>query len=334
MLQTKEIITAAGTLACAVGIGFIMQNGDTAKERYSGAANSSAGAAITVPAGDDLVDAGVDSVLEVQDITLTSAATDVLPVIFSPETSVDRVAAPESTLVTPEPDLSMNPQPCAISAQATASAGAMIDVKLTAACMPNEYVTVQHNGLMFTQATARDGSLTTSIPALAETAVVTFVFSNGEGTVVSTQVPDLDQYSRTAIQWKGDTGFGIHAREFGAEYGQDGHVWVGATREVGAIEQSRGFLTRLGNAGIAAPLMAEVYTYPLASGTQKGTIDLSVEAEVTVMNCGLEIEAQSIELIGKEIKTQDLTLAVPDCGAKGSFLVLNNLVQDITVASN
>ncbi|MFT5799447.1 MAG: hypothetical protein ACI84R_004188, partial [Candidatus Azotimanducaceae bacterium] len=29
-----------------------------------------------------------------------------------------------------------------------------------------------------------------------------------------------------------------------------------------------------------------------------------------------------------------LTLAVPDCDAKGSFLVLNNLVEDLTVASN
>jgi hypothetical protein len=80
--------------------------------------------------------------------------------------------------------------------------------------------------------------------------------------------------------------------------------------------------------------MAEVYTFPTAMGAQTGTIDLSVEAEVTVMNCGLEIEAQSLELQGGSVKTQDLTLAVPECDAKGSFLVLNNLVQDLTVASN
>ena len=34
------------------------------------------------------------------------------------------------------------------------------------------------------------------------------------------------------------------------------------------------------------------------------------------------------------MKTQDLTLAVPGCDAVGSFLVLNNLVTDLKVASN
>ena len=56
---------------------------------------------------------------------------------------------------------------------------------------------------------------------------------------------------------------------------------------------------------------------------------------MTASNCGREIEAQSLE-IGPDgtLKTRNLTLSVPDCDAVGSFLVLNNLVSDLKVASN
>ena len=73
---------------------------------------------------------------------------------------------------------------------------------------------------------------------------------------------------------------------------------------------------------------------PKGMSAQSGIVDLSVETEVTSMNCGLEIEAQSFEVIDGDVKSRNLTLAVPDCDAKGSFLVLNNLVEDLTVASN
>jgi len=36
MVETREIVTAVGTLACAVGIGFFMQSGDHAQQRYGG----------------------------------------------------------------------------------------------------------------------------------------------------------------------------------------------------------------------------------------------------------------------------------------------------------
>ena len=52
------------------------------------------------------------------------------------------------------------------------------------------------------------------------------------------------------------------------------------------------------------------------------------------MNCGLEIEAQALETKTEGgIKTKNLTLPVPDCDAVGSFLVLNNLLEDLKVAA-
>ena len=94
-------------------------------------------------------------------------------------------------------------------------------------------------------------------------------------------------------------------------------------------------MTRNGDIEASEPLMAEVYSFPVAKTAQEGDVALSVEAEVSEANCGLEIEAQALELRGDDpVKTQNLTLAVPDCDAVGNFLVLNNLLQDLKVAQN
>jgi hypothetical protein len=62
---------------------------------------------------------------------------------------------------------------------------------------------------------------------------------------------------------------------------------------------------------------------------------LSVEAEVAKNNCGLEIEAQTLQTkSGNDITSRSLTVSVPDCDAAGNFLVLNNLFENLKVASN
>jgi hypothetical protein len=188
--------------------------------------------------------------------------------------------------------------------------------------------------MMFTQTTNLDGTLKTTVPALDENALVIFAFSSGDGAVTQVQVPELRQYSRTVIQWKGNAGFEMHAREFGASYGEAGHVWKDTPRDPNAIDSGLGFLTSLGNPDVAEGLKAEVYSFPKGMSEQSGIVDLSIEAEVSAQNCGLEIEAQSLEVMTGDIKSRDLSLAVPDCDAKGSFLVLNNLVEDLKVASN
>ena len=102
-----------------------------------------------------------------------------------------------------------------------------------------------------------------------------------------------------------------------------------------AVLGEGGYMTRNGDIEASEPLMAEVYSFPVAKAGQEGDVALSVEAEVSEANCGLEIEAQALELRGDDpVKTQNLTLAVPDCDAVGNFLVLNNLLQDLKVAQN
>ncbi|MEO0937493.1 MAG: hypothetical protein AAFY38_05000 [Pseudomonadota bacterium] len=323
MAYVKEIGTAAATLVCAVGIGFIMQSSDTAKARY-GASETPVAASATSLDG---------PVLEVDAITLTSALDTPVAPAAAPEPEPVRVSAPD-VLDTPATGDVVPGLNCAITMTAAAAEMAHVDVSLSAPCLPFERVTLHHSGMMITQTTDRDGALQVNLPALTEQAVVIAAFTNGDGAVAQATVADLADYDRVVLQWKGKSGFEVHAREFGADYGAAGHVWHGAPGDMSAARDGLGgYMARLGDEAAPDPLMADIYTYPRRTSARSGTVDLSVEAEVTLYNCGLEVEAQSLEVMAGTIRTQDLTLAVSGCDTIGSFLVLNNLVQDLKVAA-
>ena len=338
MSHKKEIITAVGTLAIAVGIGFVMQRSDAAQERYGGGAPVPVVVQTSSIAGGLLETKRDDTLIEVQSIELTSA-TEVSPVpVPEAEASVTRVAAPASDALAPPPAEDRAPQiaQCGMTASAEAMPGGMAKLQLNAPCAVNERLTVHHNGLIFTQATDDAGKLSVLVPALAREAVFILAFSNGDGAVAQVTIPDIDAFSRVALQWRGQAGFQLHAREFGAGYGDAGHVWFGGDMVgEGFLDGETGALMRLGDAELTDPLVAEVYTFASNRAGRDGLIALSVETEITLANCGLEVEAQTLEMSDRgNITTRDLMLAVPGCDAVGDFLVLNNLVTDMTVASN
>jgi hypothetical protein len=335
MSRTKEILTVAGTLGCALSIGFIMQNTNAAAKRYGAASEAEARERHLRS-----LDAET-SILEVQDIELTSAAFTLEPGEIdsaspAPNRNVTLAATSEGESSTLEPTPQAPLDSCEITAEARPMAAAMVNLTLKATCLPNERVNIHHKGMIFTQTTSATGDLNVTVPALSETAVFVLAFGNGEGAVAQTEVEDLVDFDRVVLQWKDVSGFQMHAFEFGASYDDAGHIWSGNPRDTAsAITGEGGFVTLNGDTGAASPMMAEVYTFPVAHGRGNGSVALSVEAEVTTANCGQEIEAQTLELMPDDgIRTRDLTLAVPDCDAVGSFLVLNNLFEDLKLASN
>lgn len=338
MVFVKEIAAGLGALGCAVAIGFVMQNTEAGHQRYGNGAVQERDA--SPQRIDSIEDANAaNAMLDVQQITLTSAEFESGISLPQSDSAITQVAAPALPETPDVPPLEVAPVPpvpaCEITAEARAKSAAMVALSLEASCLPNERVTVHHNGMIFTEVTDAQGALDLSVPALAREAVFILAFSNGEGTVAQVTVEDMEDFQRAVLQWKGDTGFQIHAREFGAGYGEKGHLWEGAPGTItDAVLGESGVLTRHGNVDAAEPLIAEVYTYPGQTSLQTGEITLTVEAEVTKANCGIEIEAQSLEVQRDGVvKTRNLTLPVPDCDAAGSFLVLNNLLQDLKVAA-
>ena len=344
MSRKTEIMTAACTLGCAVGIGFVMQNGEIAELRYGSGEITAMSTtpvvgkpAVPLRVTDlSIAPEEIEETLDAENITLTSAKIDILPEPVELRTGVIEVSAPASSIDDIDAgshDIARAPD-CELTARATPTAGAMVDVTLEAPCYSGERVAIRHEEMNFAQNLSATGNLKVTVPALVSDVSISFSFLNGEVITAFADVPSVPLYDRVVLQWQGNIGAQIHAREFGAEYGAEGHVWAGAPRDFTAVVAGAGgFLTSLGDPASPKPMLAEVYTFPSGLAKTEGGVALTVEAEVTDDNCGSELRARTFQYSGgKEISSQHMSLAVPNCSAVGNFLVLNNLLQDLTVA--
>lgn len=345
-MDIKRIVMAGGVLATAGAIGFFMQNGETAQARYAAAP-----ADISGTTSEPLQVTGIELTSAVADTSNTAEMAAQTPVT-SDAATMDAIVVPEEKMEAPVVrtaalgdvalstlDEPAQPAPlslCNIEMTAQSGAAAMVDVSLSANCYPNERVTFHHNGMMFTHATDAEGNLDLSIPALSENAVFIVAFANGEGALADAKVPSLEFYDRMVVQSKAKSQLHINAFEFGAEFNEDGHVSAESDHTVDdAVSGLGGFVTALGDYEQGEALVAEVYTFPTSTSKMTGDVHVSVDANVTMANCGLRVDAQTLEVRGGgTMKVQDLSLPIPSCDAVGDFLVLQNLIQDLKVALN
>lgn len=266
-----------------------------------------------------------EATLQIERIELTAARSD----LTSLELASAGAQAEDMLLPVPPSDPGTPQLGCDAQFKAAPAKDAQVALTLTAPCHGAGWITVHHNGMIFSDRIGKDGAWSVNVPALSEQAH--FMIDLGKGIVhsASTQVDGFDSHARIVLQWTGDAGFQLHAREFGAGYGEPGHLWYGTS------QKARGSLVRLGSPDALTPKFSEIYTYPKAEPSQQGLIALSIETEVTTRNCGRDIEAQTLELRGNEpLVARDLTLSMPNCAAIGDFLVLNNLLDSLKIASN
>lgn len=219
---------------------------------------------------------------------------------------------------------------CSVMLQAEPEPRGMVQLYVDAPCHPDQRAVVHHRGMMFTLRTDSDGLADVAVPALSVEARFIVAFADEQGAVATARLPEVEGMDRAVVQWQGDAGFELHAREQGADYGSDGDVWRDNPRS-SATDQG-GYLTRLGGSDVDRPLRAEIYTH--ADGAQ-GTTLLTVEAEITDANCGQQVGAQSlITSAGARLDAVDLTVTIPDCEtAMGDFLILQNLLPEPKLAA-
>ena len=357
MAIRQRILMAGGTFACALGIGFVTQNGDALAARFSGerepapAAQPATEAIVIQTAGmapmaPPATPSGPETPLPSSSAAVSlpappaTLANPVMPGIGTgtdPEAELVLTSAPADGDAPADAPLLSEPlanDTCAPLLLAETAPAAMVRITLDAACQPNERVTLHHNGMMFSAVTDASGQLDLMVPALNETAVFIASLASGTDAMVVTEVPTLKFYDRVALQWQAEDGFELHAREFGADYGEPGHIWHAAARELADVADGRGgFLMRLGDAAAPEALLAEVYTFPTAAMDRPGDVVLSVEAEVTATNCGRAVAAQSLQVQrDAQVFVQELTMEMPGCEAAGDFLVLKNMLEDLTIA--
>ena len=210
-------------MAVALGAGYFMQSGG----KTTPFANTSPPTSIQ--------ESNASGALELDEITLTSAlpSATLQPSPLAHPPAVETPAALDTSILDDVPGEEPAPAfTCDYTLTADAAPGAMALLSLDVPCMPNERFTMHHNGLMFSQVTDEGGHASMLVPALATEAVFIAAFPNGEGAVANTTIDALEFYERVAVQWQGDLDMHLHALEFGADYGSEGHVWSEAPRDV------------------------------------------------------------------------------------------------------
>lgn len=217
------------------------------------------------------------------------------------------------------------PENCTLQLGLLPLPNAMVGLSLLAPCHSGERVVLSHAGLAVTAKTSASGGLITQIPALTPVAEVRVVFASGQQASALVDLPDFGTIERFAVQWQDADAFQLHAFENGAEFGEAGHRWSDSPGKAG----QNGYVTLLGDATTPLPLLAQIYTFSPSLDA-----DVVVEAEVTSTTCARALLGETLLSRRGKVEVSDLTLEMPDCGALGDFLVLKNLVQDMTLAAN
>jgi len=221
---------------------------------------------------------------------------------------------------------------CPISLELSNADSALIAVTLIAPCHADERVVLKHAGLTVTAKTTLTGALFTDLPALVQDAQVEVMFKDSTSVAASVAVPELAGLRRFAVQWQQDDAFQLHGFEDGSDFGGPGDVSAATPHQpIAGAPAKGGFLTLLGDATTDLPMLAQVYTYPKDNKIKP---EIVVEAAVTEATCGREVLGQTLQTTADAVKVSDMSLAMPDCDAVGDYLVLKNLVPDMTIASS
>jgi hypothetical protein len=185
--------------------------------------------------------------------------------------------------------------------------GAMLRLRLDAPCDPGVRVEIRHAGLRFTVSTGPRGTREIVMPALVSAAQVTAVFADGTVAGARAVVPEAAEVERVAVVLDG--GLGV------------------------ALQAGAGEVHRLGDAAVAAPILAEVHSLvpgrfgPLPWGTPR------LEVEVTTSNCARDVVAEILRMDPEGAPERlILRVAMPECNAVGNVVALDLPAPTLRVA--
>ena len=362
MSRIRQIGMAAGTFSVALGIGFVMQNGDALASRFGNeetpeqpapfseviqqAAEISPDIATEAPFVEDNaapIVAAQGGVIMSETPEFSKPEPTISAAVILPEAAklpvvqeapVQLAALETETVPTVEETATVETD-CVPLMEAAEGSIASVTLSVSAPCHASSAFTIHHQGMMFTAMTDDAGTVEITVPALAEVAVMIAAFEGGDGAVATLTIPDFANYDRAVLQWQGHESVMLSAYEGDATFGDESHIYSSNPGDVGRIETATGgYLVRLGEESVDSALMAEIYTFPSGMMGADFEVMLVAEAEITAGNCGQELNAQSLQVSPTgQTSALDLTMIMPECDAVGDFLILQNMFEDLTLAS-
>lgn len=260
------------------------------------------------------------------------------PILDGPLNGTSSVAQ-QTRLASTEPLVETSNDPAVVREQATCEVflvatpapAAMLEVSVYAPCDRGQQAEMSHAGLSFDTHIGEDGQLMVQIPALSQEASVVLTFADGRVHTDSTSVDDVSMYERAVLQSRAPAYLGLNAYEFGAAFGDTGHVHMQNAREPGVS----GFLSVLGDPTLENGQMAQVYTYPIGISQNSDAVTLEIEAAISEASCGHMVEASAIGVQGGMIvQERAINMTMPDCDGVGGYVILQDVLPEQSVAMN
>ena len=282
MVSRAQMGMAAVALVVAGSSGYMLQDGAPLVPPTQIVPLSAALDSAAVP-----VDLAVPELPALPDVAVPIADAP-LPVL--PDSAAPAGCAPAMLTLSPLPD-------------------AMIGVAVEAPCRAGERLEIFHAGLGFAVRLSDQAGWQGAVPALTEDAAIALRFEAGDELLGRMRLADLPGLVRVGVEWRGTAPLELHAYENGAAFGAPGHVHAGAPE---------GRLMVLGDAGLARPMQAQVYTAPAG-----GAVALEIATEIGPESCGKPLEAQTFRAeAGVPAVLTAITLALPECDQLGGYVVM------------
>ncbi|MCA8869627.1 MAG: hypothetical protein KDA67_13315 [Rhodobacteraceae bacterium] len=224
---------------------------------------------------------------------------------------------------------------CKVDLDAGSAPGAMVHLALNVPCLPNSRVEIRHGKLFFAAATDPVGKLDINVPALEEDASISVRLSTGTTLDANVKVPELKDFERVAVLWRGLLDLEIHALEFGANQNSRGHIWPGHPSEPEqARRQGGGFVITLGNETLPEPERAAIYSLPRSARNKAGVVKMILTANADAATCGTSQTVYSVHSKqGRMVGASGFQFEMPACGSETQSMVLNNAVRDLIIAA-
>lgn len=228
---------------------------------------------------------------------------------------------------------------CDVVLSGRAVGAGMVELDLKASCLPNSRVEIQHGKLKMTLRSDHIGNLNVEVPAFETNAHFMLTLGDGSKLKAAFQVPELAHIDRVAIQWRGDFDANLHALEFGASKGSQGHVWQ---ENPGNAEQSArmggGWSMQFGDPELEGAYRVQVYSLPIGRKTKSGIVEFNVAVRPSAMGCDKNAVIQSHHSRGgRLIGSTGMVFKLAACGETSQGVVeqtlLKNTVRDLIIAA-
>lgn len=167
--------------------------------------------------------------------------------------------------------------PASVASKAGAGGASVVDIE--SACRAGQVVEILHEGLSFSLALDDRGVASAAIPVMAEAGGAEVLFEDGLRVAheLNFNWRELAITRRIAVAWTDDVDIDLHAFEYAADFGGEGHVWQQQPRGFRLVRRSGGGYLDSFPARSRDGQSIEVYTFWANSRARRGVARIALD---------------------------------------------------------